>query len=101
MKANQIKAGVRVYHAIFGWCEIVYSCTSDGKTIVNLDADEIEYFTKSRGTVVSNRDKSTGKHHLLTSIDELLENDQNIPKALASKKIALKAKFRLHEKKEK
>lgn len=101
MRKNQIKPGLRVYHALFGWCEILYPPTKEGKVIVNLEADEIEYFTNSKGLVVSNRDKSTGKHVLLTPIKELLKNDQNVPKELAAKKIALKAKFRVYEKKEK
>ena len=88
---DKVKIGQRVYHAIFGWCKVETPSNPANKCLVDLEADEIEYYVMGQGYVHYKRGQDgTGKRHiLLTPIDDLCKDDKNIPDILHLKKMAL------------
>ena len=96
MEAKEIKIGMRLFHAMFGWCTVTHPvATSTNKVLVNLEADEIEYYQMGKGYATFKRDKSNGKHVLYTPIDELLKNeDAELSDSVAQKKQCLNPKIR-------
>ena len=44
----EVEIGKRYYHYIFGWCTVTHPPTKD-KVLVDLEADEIEYYTMGEG----------------------------------------------------
>jgi hypothetical protein len=94
---NHIKTGNRLYHAIFGWCKII-SSVSD-KTLVDLEADEIEYYVMGHGYVKYSRDKSTNQNILYTPTKDLFESDSVVPKEYGLQKMALNPQLTFWKKK--
>ena len=88
MDKKKIKIGKRVYHAIFGWCKVYSSVNPENKTLVNLEADEIDYYVMGQGYEHYKRDES-GENILYTPIEDLFEDDKNIPDIFHLKKVAL------------
>ena len=88
MKEKDIKIGMRLFHAMFGWCTVTHPvATSTKKVLVNLEADEIEYYQIGKGYTTFKRDKKDGDHILYTPIVELLKNeDVKLSNSLALKK---------------
>lgn len=85
----EIKVGKRLYHCIFGWCKVTHPVNNEKKTLVDLEADEISYYEMGKGYSVYKRDIQTGIHYLYTSIEDLFESDQNLPKDCLLKQAAL------------
>lgn len=87
MNSKEIKIGDRLYHAIFGWCKVTHPPLPD-KCLVDLEADEIEYYVMGKGYVKYTRDKD-GRNSLLSPISELLKDDkQPLDGLLSLKKMA-------------
>lgn len=82
-----INLGDRLYHAIFGWCEVEGVGAHD-KCLVNLEADKIEYYVMGKGYVTSERDKS-GQHILFTETSELFKSAEEVPQKFNLMKMAL------------
>lgn len=80
MKIKDIELGKRVYHFAFGWCKIdapmAVGEKGKEKILVDLEADEIEYYVMGQGRKSFQRNLKTGKHILLTPISELLLTDK-------------------------
>ena len=96
MKEKEIKIGMRLFHAMFGWCTVTHPvATSTKKVLVNLEADEIEYYQIGKGYTTFKRDKKDSDHTLYTPIAELLKNeDVKLSDSLALKKRCLNPKVR-------
>ncbi len=77
MEARELKVGQRVYHGVFGWCKITHPIdANDVKCLVDLEADEIEYYTIGKGYASYSRDKESGLHTLYTPIKHLYESEE-------------------------
>jgi hypothetical protein len=87
----KIKPGKRAYHAIFGWCKIETPPNSANKCLVNLEADEIEYYVMGQGYVHYKRgeDNTGDRHILLTPIEDLFESEKDVTDIYHLKKMAL------------
>ena len=78
MKAKDIKIGKRVYHEIFGWCKITHPPNPD-YTLIDLEADAVEYYVIGKGYVHYERDKKTGENIVYVPISELYQDDKDLP----------------------
>ena len=100
MTAKDIKIKDRYYHAIFGWCVVTHPPAGD-KVLVDLEADEIEYYKMGHGYVKYMRDLQSRRHVLYTPISDLLENDESeLPKELAIKKMGMNPKLKFWDSKD-
>lgn len=95
MNANEIKIGERIYHGIFGWCKAMHPATPSGSVLVDLEADEIEYYQMGIGYKTYQRSLN-GLNILLTPISDLLPDDKNIPNFIHLKKMALNPKLKFN-----
>jgi hypothetical protein len=95
MKASEIKIGKRVFHAIFGWCKIQTPANTKGECLVDLEADEIEYYVMGKGYVKYKRemDGRLNRNILLTHIDELFISEKEVTSIMRLKKTALNPKL--------
>jgi len=99
MKESQIKPNTRYYHIIFGWCKTSTLPVKNGKIAVDLEADEIEYYSIGKGYIKFKRE-ADGRHWLITNIDDLIENEGSAwPKMGALKKQALNPHLTFWDKK--
>jgi len=85
MKNEEIKVGQRLYHIIFGWCEVTHPVNGEGKTLINLDAKEISYYKMGEGYVSYKKDPQ-GQNIVYTPIVDLVKDE----KVLLSKDQMLK-----------
>ena len=74
MNKADIQVGGRYYHEMFGWCKVTHPPTEE-KVLVDLEADEIEYYQMGRGYVNYKRDKESRRHVLYTPITDLHKNE--------------------------
>lgn len=90
MTKQEVKINNRYYHAIFGWCTVTHPVLTNGKVLVDLEADEIKYYSIGEGYVSYRRDKKGGRNILFTSIEDLLKSDkEKLPRILALKRVAM------------
>lgn len=89
-KKSKFKNGQRVFHAIFGWC--VIDLLGIEKSIVNCDADEIEYYVMGVGYKKYVRD-DYGKQIVCVPISELFLTEEEVPNVFALQKIAMNLKL--------
>ena len=89
---KKLKIGKKYWHCMFGWCVVTHP-TVYGKTLVELECDELEYY--SMGHIInSKRDDKDGTHILCTPANQLFKDDkQDIGELLRLKKIALNPKL--------
>jgi hypothetical protein len=76
MEREKVKIGERLYHCCFGWCKVTHPPTDDGKTLVDLEADEIEYYTIGKGYNAYKRPKKGEAHVLFTPVSHLYKTEQ-------------------------
>src|SRR5690242_2538394 len=72
--ARNIKPGMRLYHIIFGWVKVTHP-PIHGKTLVAIEADEVEYYVVGKGRVTYKR-QDDGTHTVYTPISDLVESDK-------------------------
>jgi hypothetical protein len=93
MDKNEIKIGGRYYHICFGWCKVTHTVAPTNKVLVELEADEIEYYVIGQGRENYQRNKETGRHILYTPISDLIKekraltHDELLKKATLSPRI--------------
>ena len=90
METNQIKIGDRYYHICFGWCTVTHPVsTTTNRVLVDLEADEIEYYVIGQGRDNYQRDKKTGKHILYTPVSDLIKEKRTLTPDELLKKASL------------
>jgi len=78
MEVNQIKVGDRYYHICFGWCTVTHPVAPTNKVLVELEADEIEYYVIGEGLWNYKRNKNTGRHILHTPVSDLIKEKRTL-----------------------
>lgn len=100
MNKEDIKVEGRYYHEMFGWCKVTHP-PNEEKALVDLEADEIEYYKMGMGYVSYKRDKESRRHVLYTPISDLHENkDFEKGDSFALRQTAMKVKLTFWDKKE-
>lgn len=78
MEAKEVKVGDRLYHCCFGWCKITHPVSpEDTKVLVDLEADEIEYYTIGVGYKSYARPAKGEAHVLYTPISHLYRSEES------------------------
>jgi len=89
MDANDIKVGEWLYHVMFGWCRVTGVHVWHQMALVDLEADEIEYYSHVQYVKYTRLEKGA-RHPLYTSTENLLQDDkEKLSRKLALKKVAL------------
>ena len=70
---RKIKVGDRLYHIIFEWVRVTHPVIN-GKTLVDIEADEVEYYVMGRGRVRYKR-QPDGTNIVFTEVSDLVEGD--------------------------
>lgn len=92
MKAEEIKIGDRLFHAMFGWCKVTHPVTPTDKVLVDLEADRIMYCPGIGREEITVDKKEDFGNVLYTPIADILKspNDANDEQLL--RRIALNVK---------
>lgn len=69
-----IKPGQRLFHIIFGWVKVTHPVVN-GSTLVDIEADEVEYYVMGKGRVRYKR-QPDGTNSVHVKVNELVESDQ-------------------------
>ena len=98
MTKNEIKIGTRLYHAMFGWCKVTAPVLKD-KVLVDLEADELEYYVMGRGYVKYKRPGKNQPNILYTPITDLLNSPEEMTDILRLGKLTLNPTVKFWDKK--
>ncbi len=99
------KKEIRLWHFAFGWCKLIDVRLKPGAdlvlkefALVDLEADEIEYYSMGIGNVNYKRNKD-GHHYFTAPLSDFFESEQaELPGILSLKHTALNPKVRFNEK---
>lgn len=70
---SKIKVGDRLYHIVFGWVNVTHPAIN-GMTLVDIEADEVEYYVMGKGRVGYKRQQN-GENIVYTDVSDLVESD--------------------------
>ena len=92
MNNQPLIIGSRMYHAIFGWCKVTHPANQAKMTLVELEADEIEYNVNGVRKKFY-RDKKDNRHTLYTPVADLFPDEATVTEEYGLKKLALNPKI--------
>lgn len=65
----------RKFHFAFGWCKITHPFTASGKTLIDLEADTVEYYVMGKG-YVSYSHYAQGRNVVFVPVNELYDSPE-------------------------